>query len=114
LQVPHAVSAVTAACLAVEARKFAAVNGFDEDNLPIDLNDIDLCLRLGAKGWRAVLAPDAVLIHREAASRGISHRPYVRYRQEQQTFRARWSNTIRDDPYFHPALSLDALDPRLG
>lgn len=111
---PHEVSAVTAACLAVERRKFDAVGGFDEANLPVDLNDIDLCLRLGAQGWSTVFVPEVVIIHHEAASRGITHRPYERYRQEQQTFKVRWAAMIRDDPAYHPALSLDSLDAALG
>jgi hypothetical protein len=28
--------------------------------------------------------------------------------------RARWAAALRDDRYFHPALSLDALDIALG
>ena len=46
LQVPHEVGAVTAACIAIERKKFDMVGGFDAANLPVDLNDIDLCLRL--------------------------------------------------------------------
>ncbi len=114
LTVPHAVSSVTAACLAVETRKFEAVGGFDEANLPVDLNDVDLCLRLGARGWTAVLQPAAVLLHHESASRGVSLNPDVVYRGEQAVFRARWWAKIRDDPHFHAALSLDSLDARLG
>ncbi len=114
LCLPHEVSAVTAACLAVQKTKFDAVNGFDEAYLPVDLNDIDLCLRLNAKGWRCVFVPDTVLIHHESASRGISLRPDDHYRAEQRTFLARWAGAIRDDPYFHPALSLDALDASLA
>ena len=44
---PREVAAVTGACLAVEARKFFEIGGFDEARLPIEYNDIDLCLRLG-------------------------------------------------------------------
>ena len=46
----HEVAAVTGACLAVERRKFEAVGGFDSEYLPIELNDVDLCLRLNEKG----------------------------------------------------------------
>lgn len=44
--VPHEVSAVTGACLMVGRTKFMTVGGFDQVVLPIELNDIDLCLRL--------------------------------------------------------------------
>jgi GT2 family glycosyltransferase len=114
LCVPHEVSAVTAACLAVDKHKFDAVGGFDAMNLPIEFNDLDLCLRLSEQGWKSVCAPDAVLIHHESASRGTTARPDEVYREEHRYFRARWMHRLRDDPYFHPALSLDRLDAALG
>jgi GT2 family glycosyltransferase len=113
LNVSHEVSAVTAACLAVEAAKFAAVGGFDEVNLPVELNDVDLCLRLSERGWRTLLAP-VRLIHHESASRGESVRPDERYGDQHDYFRERWTRVIRDDPHFHPALSLDSLRAELG
>jgi GT2 family glycosyltransferase len=113
LDTPHEVSAVTAACLAVEARKFFAVDGFDAVNLPVDLNDVDLCLRLAARGWRCVMEPRAVLTHHESASRGAGGRDETRYAAEIAWFRARWAREIGDDPYFHPALSLDVATPAL-
>ena len=67
---PHEVSAVTGACLAVERRKFEAVGGFDAENLPVELNDIDLCLRLAARGWKTICACESVLVHHESMSRG--------------------------------------------
>lgn len=114
LCLPHEVSAVTAACLAIDTRKFAAAGGFDEVNLPIELNDIDLCLRLKELGWTSVCVPDSVLIHHESASRGTTLRPDELYPEEHRYFRDRWLHRLRDDPYFHPALSLDSLGPALG
>ena len=35
LQVAHEVGAVTAACIAIERKKFDAVGGFDANNLPV-------------------------------------------------------------------------------
>ncbi len=69
LRATHRVSAVTAACLAVEAEKFRAVGGFDEAAFAVDFNDVDLCLRLDAAGYRTLMVPGAVLYHHEAASR---------------------------------------------
>jgi O-antigen biosynthesis protein len=110
----HQVCAVTAACLAIEAKKFFAVGGFDEINLPVELNDVDLCLRLNERGWKTLFAPAARLIHRESASRGASVRPDQRYGVQHAYFRARWLGVIRDDPAFHPALSLESLHAALG
>jgi GT2 family glycosyltransferase len=111
---PREVAAVTGACMAVEARKFFEVGGFDEVRLPIEYNDIDLCLRLAERGYKSVFEPRARLEHRESASRGAN--PYLdsRYAHEHSYFRERWGRMLRDDPYFHPALSLDALEIALG
>jgi len=112
--VPHEVSAVTAACLAVEKAKFDAVGGFDAENLPIELNDIDLCLRLTQRGWKTIFTPQSALVHQESASRGRSTARNERYRRERNFFRSRWSHWLRDDPYFHPSLSLVSLRTALN
>ena len=111
--VPHEASAVTGACLMVERRKFDAVGRFDAVNLPVDLNDIDLCLRLRAAGWRSVCNCEAVLIHHESASRGGGMRLQKVYARERRYFQERWQGAIRDDPYFHPGLSLYSAVPAL-
>ncbi|MGD9544632.1 MAG: glycosyltransferase family 2 protein [Methylocystis sp.] len=106
---PHEVSAVTGACLMVERRKFDAVGGFDEVELPVELNDVDLCLRLRAQGWRTLCNTQATLIHRQSASRGGGALRLQRvYESERRAFYERWRAVIRDDPHFHPGLSLYA------
>ena len=114
LTVPHEVSAVTGACMAVARTKFEAVGGFDSENLAIDLNDIDFCLRIAERGWTNVWTPEATLIHHQSATRGIDRDPFALYRKERAYFVERWSHVIRDDPYFHPALSLYAHDVALA
>jgi len=112
---PHETSAVTGACLAVERRKFEAVGGFDAESFPVESNDVDLCLRLAARGWPALYLPAARLLHRESASRGGARtRPMSVYAREREEFRRRWSEIIRDDPYFHPGLSLYSRRFALG
>lgn len=107
-------AAVTGACIAVDRRKFEAVGGFDASNLPVDLNDIDFCLRIAERGWTNVWAADAVLVHVQSASRGIERNPFDQYRQERAYFVNRWAEAIRDDPYFHPGFSLSAHRPALA
>jgi GT2 family glycosyltransferase len=108
------VTAVTGACLAVEAAKFFEVGGFNEAWLPVEYNDIDLCLRLSERGYVSVFEPRARLVHFESASRGANRWMDSRYASEHGYFRERWAARLRDDPYFHPALSLDALEIALG
>nr|WP_246733129.1 glycosyltransferase family 2 protein [Methylobacterium sp. BTF04] len=107
MRVAHEVSAVTAACLAVEKHKFDAVGGLDAQAFPIDFNDVDFCLRLNAAGYKTLWTPRAVVAHRESTSRGPSVGPArLRFEREADRFVARWRDTIRHDPFYHPALSL--------
>jgi len=112
-ELPREVTAVTGACLAVRRDRFDAVGGFDAQHLPVDLNDVDLCLRLREKGWVNIVA-DCTLVHHESASRGRTLKPSLQYGRERRYMRKRWWRELRDDPFFHPALSLYAAKPALG
>lgn len=107
LRVAHEVSAVTAACLAVSREKYQAVGGFDAESFPVDFNDVDFCLRLGARGYKTIWTPAAELYHFESVSRGPSvGAKRERFEREAARFTERWLDVIRHDPYYHPALSL--------
>ena len=107
MRVAHEVSAVTAACLAVERAKFDAVGGLDADAFAVDFNDVDFCLRLNAAGYRTIWTPRAVMAHLESTSRGPAvGAARLRFEQEADRFVERWRDTIRHDPYYHPVLSL--------
>jgi GT2 family glycosyltransferase len=106
------VSAVTAACCAIERVKFEKLGGFDDINLPVEFNDIDLCLRAMEQGWSNICVSKSVLIHLESETRGVAQSKV--YELERNYFVQRWSHIIRDDPYFHPGLSMFALQPCLA
>jgi GT2 family glycosyltransferase len=112
LQTPQFLSAVTAACMVVERAKFEAVVGFDEDDFPVALNDVDLCLRLRERGWESFWTPYATLHHKESASRAhdLSRARRAAYERECENFRARWAHVIADDPYYNPNLTRDSED----
>jgi GT2 family glycosyltransferase len=110
----HEVSAVTGACIAVAREKFDAIGGFDAEHLPVDLNDIDFCLRLTERGFTNIWTPHARLVHQQSATRGIDKDPFTLYGRERSYFVERWQHVIRDDPYFHPALSLFAHEAALA
>ena len=106
---PHAaqfVSAVTAACLVIEKRKFEAVGGLDEDSLAVAFNDVDFCLKLEKAGLRNVYVPHAVLVHHESKSRGkdISPANIDRYRRELSVLQDRWGTKTYEDPLHNPNL----------
>lgn len=109
LMATHRVSAVTAACLAVEARKFRSIGGFDAEHFSVDFNDVDLCLRLNAAGYRTLLVPSAILHHREAASRVRSQTAEERHRREVASLKKRWGPLLAQDPHYHPG-----FDPNLS
>jgi GT2 family glycosyltransferase len=115
-------SAVTAACFVVPAKVFAEVGGFDERNLTIAFNDVDLCLRIGERGYRIVWTPHAELYHHESASRGPDTNPNKRKRfaAEVAYMQRRWGALLQHDPCHNPNLWLDYHDwglaspPRIG
>jgi GT2 family glycosyltransferase len=113
LSATREVAAVTGACLVVEQRKFAAIGGFDTERFPVELGDVDLCLRLAERNWLSVLVAEAQLIHAESGSRGRHRDRAIRYAAEHRHFKARWGHRLLDDRFFHPALSLDSLNVRL-
>lgn len=92
------VSAVTGACLLVRAEVFQSVGGFDDAGLPIDFNDIDLCLRLRQRGYRVLYTPHAVLRHHEGLSK---QRRRVRAAPAAaMLMRSRWYDVIAADPFY--------------
>jgi len=108
LALARSVSAVTAACLAVRREVFEAVGGFDEANLPVTFNDVDLCLRIRQRGWRNLWTPFAELHHLESASRGddFSGEKLARFMREEAFMHRRWDAELAADPYWNPNLSL--------
>jgi GT2 family glycosyltransferase len=104
---PQFVSAVTGACLVVRRDHFQAVGGFDEQRFPVAFNDVDLCLKLNARGWQSFYEPRATLVHHESKSRGKdSHRANRdRFAAELSALKTRWHTESTTDPYHHPSLS---------
>ena len=85
---------------------------FDEVNLPIAFNDVDLCLRIGKLGLRNVYCPEAELFHHESVSRGAEDTPEkrARFKQEIQFMQEKWGADLGSDPYYNPNLSLKIPD----
>lgn len=110
LTMTREVSAVTGACLMMPRRVFDEIGGYDEI-FPVNYNDVDLCLRAAAKGYRILLEANAKMVHAESATRktGIGY-------AERQTFLTRWAKQLSfGDPYLNPNLSDDELilpDPK--
>ena len=103
----QSLSAVTAACLCVRREVFEKVGGFDE-GMAVAFNDVELCLRIQAAGYRNLYTPYAELYHHESASRGYEDTPEKmrRFQKEADLLRERWLPVLMNDPYYSPNLTL--------
>ncbi len=107
--------AVTAACLMVKKSDFDTVNGFEEE-LAIEFNDVDFCLKLAERNLNNLYLPDVELYHYESISRGHPHKTkesYERHLRENAYFKNKWQKYIDNDPCYNPNLSLIYDDFRI-
>jgi GT2 family glycosyltransferase len=109
LQLVYHVTCVTAACMIMPKRVFQEVGGFDEVNLKVAFNDVDLCLKIRSAGYDIVWTPYAELYHLESATRGSDEVPehLERAQQEQEYMKKRWGAMLQNDPYYSPNLTYD-------
>jgi len=108
MQLPHSLSAVTAACMVVRREAWNQIRGMDAENLPVAFNDIDFCLRLREAGWGVTWTPFAELIHHESISRGpdTEGERAIRFASEIKYMKKRWGSALREDPAYSPNLTL--------
>ncbi|MEA3496788.1 MAG: glycosyltransferase family 2 protein [Bacteroidota bacterium] len=109
-------SALTAACLMVKKSVYYDVGGFDED-LQVEFNDTDFCLKLLDKGYYNVYLPHINLYHYESLSRGhpkATIESEKRHNTEIAIFKAKWQKYIDFDPCYSPNLSKDVTDFQLN
>jgi len=94
--------------LAIQKDKFTQINGFNEKDLPIAYNDIDLCIRLMEAGYRNVWTPHAELYHHESLSRAYDDtaEKAARVKSEADYLVNKWSDYIANDPTYNLNLSL--------
>jgi GT2 family glycosyltransferase len=106
LTVARDVSAVTGACLAIRRTIFDEIGGFDAEALPVAFNDIDLCLRARAHGYRVIWTPHAELFHLESATRGYEDTPEKQARlvTELRKLVRVWGTMTEEDPFVNPNL----------
>ena len=92
ITLPYVVDAVTAACLVMRRDLFLRMGGFNEDQLAVAFNDVDLCLRLADKGLPVLCHPGVALIHHESVSRHSDELPANRKRalKEHAFMQFRW------------------------
>ena len=105
----HRCVAVTGACMAVSNAVFRRLGGFDAARLPVEGNDVDLCLKAQVEGLAVIYEPGATLYHLESRSRGLSL-DGERLRASMEATRrvwSRWGEGFADDPGFNPHFARD-------
>jgi len=105
------VYAVTGACLAIKKSLFREVGGFDE-SFKVAYNDVDLCLKVHAAGYRNLFTPWAELMHYEKASRGENDTPSKEdlFQRERSLMFNKWGHVLLNDPYYNPNLTIVSED----
>lgn len=103
----HTVTAMITACAALRRSLYLEVGGMDEE-LPVDCNDLDLCLRVADLGYRNILTPHAELYHHESASRGYHYHAEGAEGEsrDEARFRRKWGERLGRDPTYNPNLAL--------
>lgn len=102
------VSAVTGACLMTKASVFWEAGGFDETDFAVAFNDVDLCLKIGSKGYRVLYTPHALLYHHEAFSK--TSKDLIPHPEEVTRMRLKWGKIIARDPLYSPNLTRNDED----
>jgi GT2 family glycosyltransferase len=105
-------SAVTGACLMMRKDVFVDVGGFDE-RLSLAYNDVDLCLKMRAKGYLIVWTPYAELYHHESKTRGYEDTTEKRdrFKKENELFVKKWGHVLKKgDPYYNSNLNFKRGD----
>ena len=112
IAVTQNLSAVTD-CLLVSRRKMEEAGGFCAEYGDA-LFEVDLCLRLGEKGYYQVFVPHARMRMRSEKEVYFDvGREYATYGEDAKVFRRRNAAQLRQgDPYYHPMLSLKYEDWR--
>lgn len=105
-------SAVTGACLVLRKEVYEKVGGLNEVELKVAFNDVDLCLKIRAEGYRVVWTPYAELYHHESVSRGadLTVRKYLRLQREIRYMQTQWATQLLHDPFYNPNLTIQFED----
>jgi GT2 family glycosyltransferase len=92
----------------IRRKLFIESGGFDEKDLPIAFNDVDLCLKVRALGFYNIYSPFVELYHYESASRGYedTSEKQSRFNQQLRAFVRRHERHISKDPFYSPYYSL--------
>jgi GT2 family glycosyltransferase len=100
---PRYFKAVTGACLMISKRDFFSAGGFDEGYLN-GLEDIDLCLKIGAMEKGIFYNPESVVTHFESRSENRN----AAMPKNLELYRSRWGGLPLQDDYEY--MAQDGMD----
>lgn len=109
-------SAVTAACLMIDRKKYEEVRGLEE-KFRIAFNDVDFCLKLLKKGYYNVYTPYVELYHHESISVGTPEaktRDNDEFSKEIDLMYKKWEKNLLNDPFYNKNLSLKSEDFKIS
>lgn len=104
------VSAVTAAFLMVEAKKYREIHGMDERFIVCG-GDVDLCLRLSYAGYRSLYLGSTSAVHLESKSRSADKIPENDFMQSRRSYGEFLGRHGGRDPYYPEGLTLFPVVP---
>lgn len=106
-------AAVTGAFMGIRRETFEAAGGFDDINLAVAYNDVDLCLRVRELGLSVLYEPALELIHHESVSRGRndSKAKIAWDHGELGSLHERWGDALFQDPGRNPQWATDRMAP---
>lgn len=116
IQTAQEVGAVTGACLLTTKDLFAKIGGFDDENLKIAYNDVDLCFKILNLGLKIIYTPHSQLVHYESKSRNfdLSAGEKKRYDNEVGFMKERHFEIMNSTQFYHPALTKYYEDYRIN
>ena len=108
-------TALTGACLAISKSNFNFLNGFNEKDLKVNYNDVDLCLRAFKNGLKNIFLPEVYAIHHESKTRGRPKgKSLIEWKKEFNWMKKQWADILENDPAYSPNLSLIYEDFSIG
>jgi GT2 family glycosyltransferase len=90
LQAQRNPMAITAAVMILITNLFRNVNGFDEKNLKVAFNDVDICLKIRQKGYLNCFLPQVALYHHESKTRGKELHNNIKSFKEHVYIKNKW------------------------
>ncbi|WP_457095352.1 glycosyltransferase family 2 protein [Lysobacter sp. P5_B9] len=103
------VLAVTGACMAIEARKFAQLGGFDE-SFVVCGSDVELCLRAHRQDLLNVYVGESRMLHHESKTRDPQAIPETDFHRSAEAYAP---YRTEGDPLYNRNLDMMSAAPRL-